>query len=1355
LAKHIYICGNKIETILKNFTLIAKITTVFMLFSLFSLGQKVNPTLHRCYTDEALRAYFDANPGAKAQYEANQAVLEQNLQNRNGQRVALLNVKIPVVVHVVGANPNLVTLAQIERQIQLMNLDFAGTNPDSTNNNPAWASRRGHSGIQFVLAKRDPSGACTDGVTRTVSTVAAFGTGNTIKRTASGGKDGWPITGTSAYLNMWVGPIGGGILGYATFPGTGVAADQGVVVDPQYFGEASSACGVDATYGKGRTLTHEVGHFFNLFHTFQGGCSGTGDNIAETPAHSNPTFNCPTGVLATNLCAGEPNPPGVQYQNYMDYTDDACMTMFVNQQVARMEASFTSADRAALLTSDGATPLGANDAAWFRYTGTSNCAPLSGCASALATPVATFKNNGSANITSATIAVKVNGVTVQTFNFTGLVKPDTLSPAITFSPVTLTVSPSTVSLEILNVNGGADACTATNIYNQVYTANFSPIVNLPVLNTFEGGTIGTGWNNVVVAQGANTTATTVWDVPTATAAAPLGGYANSLRSARFVHYNPNMTGRTVDLRTPRINTAASTLPLVVKFDFAYALYTGFPETLTVLASTDCGATFTQIFTGSGAAISTLTSTANFLTPTAAQWRSFSIPVPAAIQAAGNVIFAFRTVSNWGNNMYIDNINIAPLAPRDITPTAINIAGATAAGVICSNTFTPSIVVNNPGTEAVTAFTVNYSVDGGTPISQNVVLPIGSPLLPNGNTTVTLPMSAPLTPGAHVVVAKTSNPVTVSGTGDLNTVNDSIVRNITVRRIYPAPLSNDFEAARTGTLTNPQPDYFLVTTGPATLENAFIKRPNGYFSDSCIYVENYLNDRRGFADAFQMPAIDVTGADSVYFEFDYSAAYFSAADADSLILQYSTNCGATFQWSNFKVAGPSLSTVGGPLTSAYFPTMPTNPAQWRRAVVRFGGANLANGNMLFRFLHIGDYGNNIFIDNINIRKVYKRDLRVVNFATPSQQACTGTLPVNITVTNAGIDTITGFTAAHQVNNGTPVVTVITGISLPAGATAVYPIGNATLPAVGAYTLTAYSYAPVTVSGNTDQFVANDTTRLPVTLTATVAAPLVENFDGTTFPPTGWAVVNPNLDAFTWRVNSTIGNSGKSAFLNNRNYVSNGRIDHLVSPNVTFPSTVDSVFFSFDLAAATYLYPGATLTRMDTLEVLYTKDCGVTFTSIWKKWGSDLQTVNDPNTPQTSEFLPIAPEYWRKEKINLTSLVSNSPLQFVFRNINNNGNNVFIDNVNLSTVTVPAKVKQNGYMVTPTVSNGTYTIRHYTAPIKLQSVEIYSSTGQLVYRKAYNGGAPVMLNVDITRFAAGIYELRMNYTDKKITERIIKQ
>jgi hypothetical protein len=163
------------------------------------------------------------------------------------------------------------------------------------------------------------------------------------------------------YLNIWVVKFGGGmstLLGYATPPGSPAAYD-GVVVNTTNFGSTGN---VTAPYNKGRTATHEIGHFLNLRHTWGDATCGN-DLVSDTPPAEEANYNCPSFPRrAFNTCGAGAN--GEMYMNYMDYTNDACMKMFTTGQKNRMRATLaTGGSRSTLTSSDGcAWPVGINEA---------------------------------------------------------------------------------------------------------------------------------------------------------------------------------------------------------------------------------------------------------------------------------------------------------------------------------------------------------------------------------------------------------------------------------------------------------------------------------------------------------------------------------------------------------------------------------------------------------------------------------------------------------------------------------------------------------------------------------------------------------------------------------------------------------------------------------------------------------------------------------------------------------------------------------------------------------------------------------------------------------------------------------
>ncbi|MEJ7589005.1 MAG: M43 family zinc metalloprotease [Ferruginibacter sp.] len=237
---------------------------------------------------------------------------------------------IPVVVHVLYKNSaENITDAQIKSQIDVLNNDFNLLNSDRTNTPDAFKPLAGDARIRFCLAQVDPQGKKTTGIDRKYTTQDMFITDDGMKMVLKGGAASWD---SKRYLNIWVCKLGSRSVGYATPPGAPAELD-GVVIAYDVFGTTGS---LRPVFNKGRTATHEIGHWLGLIHTWGDDNCGD-DHVDDTPQQQSYNFGCQS---FPKLSSCSPDSNGDMYMNFMDFSDDACMNMFTKGQAQRMRALF-------------------------------------------------------------------------------------------------------------------------------------------------------------------------------------------------------------------------------------------------------------------------------------------------------------------------------------------------------------------------------------------------------------------------------------------------------------------------------------------------------------------------------------------------------------------------------------------------------------------------------------------------------------------------------------------------------------------------------------------------------------------------------------------------------------------------------------------------------------------------------------------------------------------------------------------------------------------------------------------------------------------------------------------------------
>lgn len=543
---------------------------------------------------------------------------------------------IPVVVHVIHANgPENISKAQILSEIDALNRDFRRNNSDTTATPGPFKSIAADCEIEFQMAKLDPNGNCTDGINRVYSPLTVYARNN-VKSLIY-----WP---SNKYMNIWIvksirradgtlPPAGTIIAGFAQFPG-GSAATDGLVIASANFGTIGSAQG-----NKGRTTVHEVGHWLNLRHIWaddNGACSGS-DFVNDTPNQGSENFStCPTFPM---LDACSPSGNGINFSNYMDYTDELCQNMYTVGQAARMNAALSSStsNRNNLWSAGNLTATGVS-------TPTILC-------------VADFSTNAPGNIVceGAQISfsdVSFNGAaTSRTWNFPGgtLVTPSTLSDSIVTIQypiagnydVTLSVSNSTGSATVTKT-GFVKVLPAIAAYNSTFYSE-----------SFENSALpNADWEIANLDGGVP-----VWQQNTA-----LGFSGSACASLQ------NFSGDSADideLISPTFN-AANIPNLNFSFQVAYAMKnTGDNDALKIYTSIDCGRSWTLRTTINATTLdgSNPAQTAAFVPTLPSQWHKETVSV-ANLANKSNARIKFQFIGGGGNNIYIDDINI-------ITPVGIS------------------------------------------------------------------------------------------------------------------------------------------------------------------------------------------------------------------------------------------------------------------------------------------------------------------------------------------------------------------------------------------------------------------------------------------------------------------------------------------------------------------------------------------------------------------------------------------------------------------------------------------------------------------------------------------------------------
>jgi len=290
----------------------------------------------RCLAQEHYKQALAHNPELAAKRAAQRKSINQIIKSHRNEKNKAV-VTLPIVFHVLHNSPTQnIDSTQIASQIDVINADFRKLNSNIGILQGGFVNLAADTEFEFKLATTDPNGNATNGITRKATTNPAIGGSDTdYYDPAKGGVAAWD---PERYINVWVVNINsaGGDFGFATFPGEAdPKSSDGCVIDYKYFGTTGTAAASQPQH-LGRTLTHELGHYFGLFHIWGDvdDCS-VDDDIADTPLQETDTDGCLTYPAFDNCTTSG---DGINFHNYMDYTNDDCMAMFTEGQKDKMQA---------------------------------------------------------------------------------------------------------------------------------------------------------------------------------------------------------------------------------------------------------------------------------------------------------------------------------------------------------------------------------------------------------------------------------------------------------------------------------------------------------------------------------------------------------------------------------------------------------------------------------------------------------------------------------------------------------------------------------------------------------------------------------------------------------------------------------------------------------------------------------------------------------------------------------------------------------------------------------------------------------------------------------------------------------